>query len=370
MAHVHRSLILLLGALTAFGPLTIDMYLPSLPTLEQSFDVSAAAVQMTVAAFFIGLAIGQAFYGPISDAYGRKIPLIVGLVIYVAASIGCALANDVSTMIGLRFVQAIGSSAGMVIARAVVRDYVIGQEAARIFSALMLVMGVAPVLAPLLGGYVLVWFGWRAIFIALAIFGLACLAASSTVLPETLPSSARRRSGVVGAIMTYARLSRDRRFMGFALSGGFAIEAKAVGVGCKTEKARVERELCAGGVSFAGERGNQPGALNDEVGLRKGDLRRTAVGKKFETANFIDDAFACGGAQLLAKMAGDDERPGGGIEARLGFKNANFSTAAHESGGGEQPGGGATDNNHGTFVRKRAGTLVRLCHCLFAPTTR
>ncbi|MGH6926912.1 MAG: multidrug effflux MFS transporter, partial [Dongiaceae bacterium] len=217
------GLTIVLGALTAFAPLSIDMYLPSLPTLEQVFAALAASVQLTLSAFLAGIAIGQAFYGPLSDRFGRKPPLYVGLTLYVAASIACAYAPSVDAMIVLRFVQAASGCAGIVIARAIVRDLVEGIEAARAFSTLILVMGVAPILAPLLGGYVLQWFGWQAIFWALALFGLACLVAVATWVPETRPPAQRTTGGVVSAIVVYARLIADRSFLGYALTSALAL---------------------------------------------------------------------------------------------------------------------------------------------------
>lgn len=215
------GLTLILGALVAFGPMSIDMYLPSLPALERYFATDTASVQLTLAAFFVGLALGQIFYGPLADRYGRKPPLYFGLVLYILASAGCALAQSIDTLTGLRFVQAVGSCAGVVVARAVVRDLYDHQESARMFSALMLVMGVAPILAPLAGGYVLVGFGWRAIFWVLALFGLASLIVVAFRLPETRPPGTER-PGPGAALAGYGRLLVDRRFIGYALAGGFA----------------------------------------------------------------------------------------------------------------------------------------------------
>jgi MFS transporter, DHA1 family, multidrug resistance protein len=217
------GLTIILGALTAFAPLSIDMYLPSLPTLERVFMTPAAPVQLTLSAFLAGIAIGQAFYGPLSDRFGRKPPLYAGLTLYIAASIACAYAPSIDAMIVLRFVQAASGCAGIVIARAIVRDLVEGIEAARAFSSLILVMGVAPILAPLLGGYVLQWFGWQAIFWALALFGLACLVAVATRVPETRPPGRRTTGGVVSAIVVYARLIADRSFLGYALTSALAL---------------------------------------------------------------------------------------------------------------------------------------------------
>src|SRR5581483_6382371 len=161
MNKISPRLILILGALTAFGSLSIDMYLPSFPTLEQELRASPSAVQFSLAAFFVGMALGQAFYGPLADRFGRKQPLYVGVSLYVLASMGCALAPNIETLIALRFVQAVGGCAGIVIARAMVRDLFDHQDSARVFSLLTLVLGVAPILAPLLGAQVLKYFGWR-----------------------------------------------------------------------------------------------------------------------------------------------------------------------------------------------------------------
>ena len=213
---------LLLGALTAFAPMSIDMYLPSLPTLSRVFATDIASVQLTLAAFFLGLALGQVFYGPLADRFGRKGPLYLGTGLYVLASAGCALAPDIHILIGLRFAQAVGGCAGMVVARAVVRDLFDAQESARTFSLMMLVMGVAPILAPLGGGYLLVWLGWRSIFWALALFGLLCFASVVLWLPETRPAGRAATLRVGAVLKRYAGLLLDRRFVGYALAGGFA----------------------------------------------------------------------------------------------------------------------------------------------------
>lgn len=202
--------------------MSIDMYLPSLPAITASFGAEPAAAQFTLASFFIGLALGQAIYGPLADRYGRKPPLYAGLALYVAASVGCALAPDIATLTGLRFIQAMGGCAGVVIARAVVRDHFDARNSARVFSLLMLVMGLAPILAPITGGWVLAFAGWRAIFIVLALFGLACLITAWRYLPETRPKNAVSSGGIGAALRIYGELLRDRRFIGYALSGGFA----------------------------------------------------------------------------------------------------------------------------------------------------
>jgi len=202
--------------------MSIDMYLPSLPTLERAFSADAASVQLTLAAFFVGLALGQALYGPLVDRFGRRMPLYAGTTLYVLASAGCALAPSVQSLIVLRFAEAVGGCAGVVVARAVVRDLFDEQESARMFSLMMLVMGVAPILAPLAGGYLLLLSGWRSIFWALAVFGGLCLAGALLWLPETRSQRATTRGGVGGAVTAYGQLLADRRFLGYTLAGGFA----------------------------------------------------------------------------------------------------------------------------------------------------
>ncbi|HVO15017.1 MAG TPA: Bcr/CflA family multidrug efflux MFS transporter [Alphaproteobacteria bacterium] len=216
-------LTLILGALTAFPPLSIDIYLPSLPTLVRTFGTTDGAVQLTLPAFFLGLALGQLFYGPLSDRYGRRPALLVGIALYTLASAACAAAPSIEALLAGRFVQALGGSAGMTIAMAVVRDRFDPREGARTLSLLMLVMGVAPILAPLVGGWILVLLGWQAIFWVLALFGLICFLAVLLALPESRPANAVRPGSVGAALATYAGLIGDRRFLGFALAGGFTI---------------------------------------------------------------------------------------------------------------------------------------------------
>ena len=162
-----KSWLFLLSALIAFAPMSIDMYLPGLPAIAAEFGAPTSAAQFTLASFFIGLALGQAIHGPLADRYGRKPPLYVGLALYVVASIGCALAPNLTTLIVLRFLQAVGGCAGIVIARAIVRDCYDAHTSARVFSLMMLIMGLAPILAPFLGGWILWLAGWRTIFVVL-----------------------------------------------------------------------------------------------------------------------------------------------------------------------------------------------------------
>jgi DHA1 family bicyclomycin/chloramphenicol resistance-like MFS transporter len=220
LPHRNFRTTLILSALVAFAPMSIDMYLPALPALERYFATDTASVQHTLAAFFVGLAIGQLLYGPIADRYGRKPPLYFGLTLYVIASAACALAPGIGSLIVLRFLQAVSGCAGMVVARAVVRDLYDRQESARVFSILLMVMGIAPIVAPLAGGYLLTWLGWRSIFWVLALFGVACLIAVKWRLPETVPQD-QPRVPLSKALENYAGLLADRRYLGYALSGGF-----------------------------------------------------------------------------------------------------------------------------------------------------
>jgi MFS transporter, DHA1 family, multidrug resistance protein len=218
--HVHYyRLALILGALTAVGPLAIDMYLPALPTIAREFGAAASVVQSSLAAYFIGIAIGQAFYGPLSDRLGRKPVLYFGLALFMVSSIGCAQAGTVDTLIAFRFLQALGGCAPIVIPRAVVRDHFDQAGSVRMLSVLMLVMGLAPILAPLIGGQLLVYFGWRAVFWLLTAYAAVWLVVVATLLPESLPSARRLRQPLKDVLIVYWRLARDRRFMGHALSG-------------------------------------------------------------------------------------------------------------------------------------------------------
>lgn len=215
------TLALILGALTALGPLSIDMYLPSLPTIQRELGTTASLTQLTLAAYFAGLGLGQLAYGPLTDRFGRKRPLYAGLAIYVLASAACALSPSVHVLIALRFLQAVGGAAGQVVTRAVVRDLYSGAPAAQLLSRLMLVMGVAPILAPLLGGWVLLFAGWRALFALLAALGLGCLALMLFMLPETAAARAPRiEVAVIGRHLR--ELARDRAFRAYTLTGAFA----------------------------------------------------------------------------------------------------------------------------------------------------
>lgn len=218
----QRFLPLILGTLTAFAPLSIDMYLPALPQIGAEFGDPGAGVQLTLAVFLVGLALGQLIYGPLADHSGRRRPLIVGCAIYAAASAGIAAAPTLHGMIGLRLLQALGGCAGIVITRSIVRDRFDERESVRIYALLLLVTGLAPILAPIAGSLVLSLLGWRAIFLLLCAFGLLCLGLVLFALPETLPPERRSRAGIGAALSVYGALLRDRTFMGYALVGGLS----------------------------------------------------------------------------------------------------------------------------------------------------
>jgi MFS transporter, DHA1 family, multidrug resistance protein len=211
----------ILGALTAMGPLAIDMYLPALPTIARELGASAAAVQVSLAMYFIGIALGQAFYGPLSDRLGRKRALGLGLAVFVVSSIGCALAWDVTSLIVFRFLQALGGCAPIVVPRAVVRDYFDARESARMLSMLILVMGLAPILGPLVGGQFLIRFGWRSVFWVLGAYGAFWCVVVALWLPESLPEARRRRPTVRAILGIYVALLRNRTYVGYVLAGGF-----------------------------------------------------------------------------------------------------------------------------------------------------
>ncbi|HQV41090.1 MAG: Bcr/CflA family multidrug efflux MFS transporter [Moraxellaceae bacterium] len=213
--------IILMGALTAIGPLSIDMYLPGFPAIGKEFD-AGSRVELSLASFFIGLAIGQLFYGPISDRYGRKPPLYFGLSLFLLASVGAATSQSIEALIGWRFIQGLGGCAGMVIARAVVRDRCDAQEAARAFSLLILVMGIAPILAPLLGGIIVTESGWRSIFIVLAIFAFGCLVAIRYMLKESHSVSGSHPLILRKVLRDYLQILTNREFMRYTLSSSLA----------------------------------------------------------------------------------------------------------------------------------------------------
>jgi MFS transporter, DHA1 family, multidrug resistance protein len=217
---VRFRLVLVLGALSAFGPLSIDLYLPALPRLTSDFGATAWQGQLTLTACILGLAAGQLVFGPLTDRVGRRVPLLAGLVAYFAASLACAAAGSIWVLVSLRFVQGVAGGVGIVVGRSVVRDIASGAAAARLFSILMIVIGVVPVLAPVLGGQLLRTMSWRGLFVVLAFVDVVILAATALWLHETLPPSRRRRTRETG----FGELLHDRLFVAYAsvLALGFA----------------------------------------------------------------------------------------------------------------------------------------------------
>ena len=219
-ADLPSWLPLLLGLLTAVGPISTDMYLPAFPAIEAGLGLRSGSAQVTLATWFAGLAVGQLVQGSLADRYGRRGPLIAGTLLYAAANVGCALAPDLLTLAAMRFLAACGGSASMVIPRAVVRDIADGHAAARLMSKLILVMGAAPILAPALGGAVLGFASWHAIFWITSAYGALCCLLVWRFLPDTLSPAHRISLGAASLAERYIRVARDRVFLSYALTAG------------------------------------------------------------------------------------------------------------------------------------------------------
>jgi MFS transporter, DHA1 family, multidrug resistance protein len=218
-------LTLVLGALTAFGPISIDLYLPALPELTRDFEAHESQVQLTITTCLVGLAVGQVLAGPVSDAFGRKRPLLVGAVVYALASTACAVAASLGLLTAARLLQGFAGASGIVIARAVVRDLYSGVEAARYLSLLMLVTGLAPILAPLVGAQLLHLTSWRGLFMALAAYGALLIAGVAFWLRETLPAERRVTGGARASARAFRVVAGDRDVLGYALACGFMFAA-------------------------------------------------------------------------------------------------------------------------------------------------
>ena len=223
--RAHAQLLAIVGALSAFAPLSIDMYLPGLPDLAADLGASTSQAQLTLTAFLFGLAVGQLVAGPLSDRLGRRPPLLAGVLLYAVASLGCAVAGDIGVFALLRVLQGLGGAAGVVISRAVIRDHFEGSVAARAFAFAMLVNGLAPILAPIVGAQLLPAVGWRGIFLVLAAIGALLLVVTLTRLEESLPPERRRTGGVAVAARSYASLLRDRPFVGYMLTAALGFSA-------------------------------------------------------------------------------------------------------------------------------------------------
>jgi len=217
--------VIILGALTALGPLSIDAYLPALPQLAAELNATALSAQLTITSCLVGLGVGQLVGGPVSDAFGRRRPLLFGLGLYLITSLLCAAVTSIWMMVAVRFLQGIGGAIGIVIANAVVRDRYSGDAAGRLFSRLLLIAGLAPVFAPIVGGQVLRFATWPWIFIAMAALAAVVVASVAFVLPETLPTERRQGGGLRAVGPIFALLLSDRLFVGYMMTCGFSFSA-------------------------------------------------------------------------------------------------------------------------------------------------
>jgi len=217
-----NSLIPILGVLSAIGPFSIDMYLPGFPNIASNLGSTVAHVSLSLSSFFIGISAGQLLYGPLLDRYGRKKPLYVGLIVYFIASVGCSMARSVEALIWLRLLQALGGCVGMVASRAMVRDLFDVKDNARVFSLLMLVVGISPIIAPTLGGYLTASFGWRAVFIALTVMSVGILAAVHFVLKETRAPDPGYSLQPKPIINSFANVMKEPQFSTYMFTGSFA----------------------------------------------------------------------------------------------------------------------------------------------------
>lgn len=216
---------LILGLLSTIGPFAIDMFLPALPTIAGDFGATVATAQLTLTVYFVAFAVAQLFYGPASDMFGRKPPIYVGLGLFAAASIGCAFAPNIETLIGLRFVQGLGAAGVMSIPRAIIRDRYTGAEATRLMSTVMLVISISPMLAPLVGSLIIVPFGWRSVFLAVTFATGCALLLNAFALPETLPPEKRMPFNMGEMLKNFGVLLRDPAFMGLTFIGGLGMAA-------------------------------------------------------------------------------------------------------------------------------------------------
>ncbi len=212
----------LLGALSAFGPLSSDMYLPAMPSLSRTLHASSSLVQLSLSLCFLGLGIGQLFAGAISDAIGRRRPLLLGLLAYITASAICAVVPSIVPLLLMRFIQGLAGAFGIAIARAVIRDTLAGVAAARAYATVMVVVGLAPIVAPVTGGIVLHFTDWRGIFVVLAVVGGIVLAGAAARIPESLAPGQRNAAGIAGVGETFRVLIGDRRYLGHILCSGLA----------------------------------------------------------------------------------------------------------------------------------------------------
>ncbi|WP_371682715.1 multidrug effflux MFS transporter [Sporosarcina sp. PTS2304] len=218
-------LVMLLGSLTAFGPLSMDMYLPGLPVVAEDLSASTSLVQLSLTACLVGLGAGQLVFGPMSDIYGRRKPLVINLLVYAAASVLCAFSVNIWVFIFLRFVQGMTGAAGIVIARACARDLYVGKELTKFMALLSIVSGAAPILAPIAGGVVLSFTSWQVVFFILGGIGFVMFLATLWFLPDTLPVEQRAEAGMLSVVKTFGSLVKDPWFISIALTSGFIMSS-------------------------------------------------------------------------------------------------------------------------------------------------
>jgi DHA1 family bicyclomycin/chloramphenicol resistance-like MFS transporter len=218
----NRLVILILGALITISPFSIDMYLPAFSTIASDFGSTTAKVSLSLASYFVGMAIGQILYGPLLDRYGRKRPLYYGLALYIISSIGCAFSNSVEVLVTLRFFQALGASVAWVSSMAMVRDFFPVEESAKIFSTLILILGVSPLLAPLAGSFVVDALGWEWVFLVLCIIVILIMIATYIYLPQRYKPDPNVSLKPGPIIKTFVEILKNRQFLTYTLAGAFA----------------------------------------------------------------------------------------------------------------------------------------------------
>ncbi|MEO7259684.1 MAG: multidrug effflux MFS transporter [Jatrophihabitantaceae bacterium] len=294
------KLALLLGSLSAFGPLTIDMYLPALPGMARSLRSDAGTVQLTLTVFVIGLAAGQLVIGPLSDAWGRRRPLLAGVALYAASSAACAAAPTAGWLIGGRLLQSFGAAAAIVLARAIVRDLFDGVAMTRFFSTLMLVTGAAPVLAPVIGSQLLAIADWRTVFVVLTAVGSALFLAVLLALPESLPASRRQSSGLTARLRTFAVLGRavlgrDVEYLRHVLAAALTFAAMFAYISGSSFVLQQSYSLSATRFSLAF-------AVNGLGLVSFGQLNRVLVGRVAPSAPCCSPAWRWAGAASLGVL--------------------------------------------------------------------
>jgi MFS transporter, DHA1 family, multidrug resistance protein len=316
-ARLHgRSLVALLAALTAIGPATSDIYLPAFPRIAADLHAGASGVQLTLTASFVGIAVGQLLIGPLSDRYGRKRPLVIGMALFCVASLLCAVAPTVQVLIISRFLQGFAGGAGPVIARAVIRDLYSGVRYAQFFARLMLVFGVAPIIAPLVGTGLLSLGSWRLVFVALSAFGAALLLAVVLLFAETLPAERRAVGGVSASLQTMRRLLGARDFLTWAVGSALAFAAMFAYIGGFSFVAQdVHGESSTVFAVFFG--------LNAAGFIAAGQLSARLVGRRDQRGLVLGGSVvqAVGGLVLVSLVLFDPGGGGGpgfaGVEAAL-----------------------------------------------------